>query len=82
MKKIIILSITLLLAGCSYPVSNPTLRPGDVVMIEGLTFSDGEYTIESVTQDQMGFRIQGWTTYLKTDDYVIHIVRRAPIQKK
>jgi len=88
MKKLILL-ISLLaclfLTACSPRPTNPTLRVGDLVVIDDFpTWLDYtlEWTINSVSQDGSRFRVDGITPYYYTDDYQFHIVRRAPVQSK
>ena len=83
MKRFIpFLLLTVLLTSCSPRPTNPTLRVGDIVVIDKWAWQSKEYTIDSLSQDGSKFRVEGHPFYLDTDDYQFHIIRRAPVQAK
>lgn len=83
-KPILLISLLtcLFFSACSPPPTNPTLRVGDVVVIDSWVFGTGEFTINSLSQDGSKFRIEGDPRYWDTDDYQFHIIRRTSVQPK
>lgn len=80
-KPILLISLLacLFLTACSPPPTNPALRVGDVVVIDGFwTWDPMEYTIVSVSQDGSRFMVHNRGWYYDTDKYQFHIIRRAP----